>query len=268
MADTTTGAGGTDWGSILSSIFSGFNAITGQAGKDATTAANRADPWGPQRGQYQDQLNTFMKDPSTIFQDPAFQAARDQGLQGVARTMGASGMGNSGNTQAALYKYGDTFAYDAENNKYKQLADLAGVNAGSPAAAGAIMAQGNNNQNANTAAGLTGVGSLLSTLIGAGIPQGIATQIANAFSGAGGGGGLGGFDWGGVTDPGGLASGSLDTSGLNPFGVDPTVAGDLNNIFNTGSNPMFDPSIFAGSGVSDSTGNLLGSLTGVFGGPG
>ena len=136
MADTTTTSGGTDWGSILSSLFSGYQAIAGTAGSNAQTAANAADPWGPQRGQYQTQLNAFMKDPSTIFQDPAYKAALNQGLEGTARIQGASGMGNSGNNLAALTQYGDTFAYNAENNKFNQLSQLAGVNAGSPAAAG------------------------------------------------------------------------------------------------------------------------------------
>lgn len=188
MADTTTtsGTGGIDWATLLPQLFSGYQAWKGTAGTQAQTAANAADPWGPQRGKYQTELNSFMADPSTIFQDPAYKAALGQGLEGVQRTLGAQGMGNSGNNAAALMKYGDTFAYNAENNKFNQLSQLAGVNAGSPAAAAAALMQGNNNQNANTAGGLAGAAGLISALMNSGIPKSIATQIAQAFAGGSG----------------------------------------------------------------------------------
>src|ERR1700687_5610150 len=103
MADTnlTTGQGlGTD----LADLYSLFTRLGNTDKNNASTVAHIADPFMDQRPQYQDQMSQFMKDPSAIFQDPAFLAAQKVGGEAVARNAGAAGMGNSGNKVAALFR--------------------------------------------------------------------------------------------------------------------------------------------------------------------
>ena len=104
------------------------------------------------------------------------------------------------------------------------------------------------------------MGGIISALTAAGIPQALATQIANAFSGSGSGAtGAGG----GGTDPTSILD-SLTSSSGSPFGTDPNVASDINNVMggNDGTVSMFGAGNLADSGASDSTVNLLSSLFG------
>ena len=150
--NTTTGvdAGlGTDIGAILALI----NGLGNNSG--AMNIAQTADPWGPQRSQYQTQLNAFMANPSSVLTDPAFKAAENLGAENVARNAGAAGMGNSGNNLAALFNYGQTAGLNFEQQKFNQLSSLAGVNAGSPAAAAQLEEGALANQQTNLDTGDT-----------------------------------------------------------------------------------------------------------------
>jgi hypothetical protein len=102
-----------------------------------------ADPFAAQRGQYQDMLSKLMNDPSSITSDPGYQFQLQQGLNSVQGSNAASGMLNSGNTMAALMKYGQDYASTGFNNKALLLAQLAGANVGSPGTAGQIANQQN-----------------------------------------------------------------------------------------------------------------------------
>jgi hypothetical protein len=208
--------------------------------------ANRADPWGPQRGQYQTQLNDFMKDPSSVLKDPAFLAAENLGAENISRQAGAAGMAGSGNRLADLFKYGQTQGLGFEQQKFNQLSQLAGVNAGSPVAAAGIQAGALQNKGTNLATGLAGILPMLAQLFGGagGGAGGIADFIKNLVGGSGGqilppnnlggsGAGDGSFNYtpdtagtGGPADPFGPGSGFTDPGFDNFNGFDWGSLGD------------------------------------------
>ena len=180
MADATTANPNQltqDIGSILSLI----TGLTGN--KDFKDIAKIADPWGPQRSQYQDQLNAFMKDPGSIFTDPAFQAAQRVGAENISRQAGAAGMGSSGNRLADLFSFGQSSALDFEKMKFNELSQLAGVNAGSPADAAKIIEDALKTQGTNLTTGITGlISSILSGLV-PGAAGGLAGIIQKIIGG-------------------------------------------------------------------------------------
>lgn len=100
----------------------------------ARRASEKADPFGPYRAQYAQQLAALSRDPSLITKQPGYAA----GLEAVRRSMAAQGYQGSGNMMAALSQYGQKFLGD-EQNRLGMLAG-AGFN---PAAAGQIGIEGN-----------------------------------------------------------------------------------------------------------------------------
>lgn len=103
-------------------------------------------------------------------QDPSYQFRYQQGLDAANAGSAASGMLNSGNRLLALQSYGQGQASTEYANQFARLAQLAGANVGSPAAAGQIIQQGNlQNQQAASAVGnavgkaVTGWGNQLAT---------------------------------------------------------------------------------------------------------
>lgn len=99
----------------------------------AQRASQQQDPFGPQRAQYQAQLQTLMGDPGSITKTPGY----DAGLQAVTRKMASQGYVGSGNMMAALQQYGGQF-YD---QSVQRLMALSGANI-SPSS-GAVALQGN-----------------------------------------------------------------------------------------------------------------------------
>lgn len=99
-------------------------------------AAALADPFAPQRGQYQGQLQTLMTNPGEFGSSPAYQFAFDQGMNAVNRTAAAKGQLNSGNRLQELTKFGQGLASQLYPQQAGILSNLAGVHSGSPAAAG------------------------------------------------------------------------------------------------------------------------------------
>ncbi len=274
MSSPSTGSG-LDYGAILSALAAAGIDISNLANNKAPhvgqTAANIADPWGKQRGQYQDQLNAFMKDPSSVLKDPAFTSSLNLGLEGVQRSADASGMGLSGNTLAALQNYGQTAGYNAENNKFTQLAELAGVNAGSPTAAANAYLGGQGNQ-AQTTSGLLQAllgGSGSSGLIGQVIP--LIKQILGG--GGGGGSGTPSDIFGTGSNTGGSATDIFNQLVNSPDlqGVDPSTLQTIADLFgggNSGGN-AFDLTQGGGfgggldtSGIDPST---LSTISDIFG---
>lgn len=207
---------GNPWMSLLPLMTGAGNLATSRLDMaDAERAAGMADPWAPNRGQYQDFLNTFMhdptngpmqatvgttgalgelnrlrQDPSSITSMPGYQYGLNQSLEAVNRAAGASGMLGSGNRLAALQDRGEGYArqwyndtynqllqninanigagnqfLNAQGQQYGQLANLAGVNAGSPVAAANALVQGRQQQANSIGAGLSGVGAGLAGLL-------------------------------------------------------------------------------------------------------
>lgn len=104
--------------------------------KKSAQLAAQADPFGPYRAQYGNQLSTLMADPSSITSMPGYKA----GLQAVERRGAAQGWNGSGNMMAALSDYGGNFY----NNAVTQLSGLAGANIG-PGTGAQIGLQGATN---------------------------------------------------------------------------------------------------------------------------
>lgn len=93
----------------------------------ASKAAQMADPWASQRGQYQTSLNQLMQNPGSAMQNnPFFKWQQQQGEQAVARQAAAQGQNYSGNKMMALSDY----AQKQSGNNFFQLADLYSTLAG------------------------------------------------------------------------------------------------------------------------------------------
>lgn len=102
--------------------------------QQAQQASQQADPFGPYRGQFAQQLSALGKDPSSITSMPGYGA----GLQAVERRMASQGFNGSGNMMTALSKYGGDFY----NNAISQLSGLSGAQF-NPASGAALGLQGN-----------------------------------------------------------------------------------------------------------------------------
>lgn len=86
------------------------------------------DPFGPQRGQYQQQLQGLMADPSSVTKMPGYQFGLDQGRTALQRAGAASGSG--GNEAIALAQYTPQYAQNFYNDEIKRLMTLSGANIG------------------------------------------------------------------------------------------------------------------------------------------
>lgn len=133
------GAGGTP-GSVLVGGAAGGGS-PGSVGY-LQSAAAAADPWAPQRGQYQTALQDLMRGgASAVAADPSVQARMKAGTDAVGRSMAAQGYLGSGNILEELQSKGQDIASQEYDNQFNRLSQLAGVNAGSPGASAGILAQ-------------------------------------------------------------------------------------------------------------------------------
>lgn len=135
------------WGTIGGSVAATgtswlLNDLAGTPGRQQG-AADAADPFAHQRAQYQAQLNRLMSggfDPSSSSTDPSYASRLAYGNINVDRGLAAAGMGGgSGSQLAGLQQYGQNMASQEYTAQFNRLSSLAGVNAGSPAAAGGIL---------------------------------------------------------------------------------------------------------------------------------
>jgi hypothetical protein len=158
-------------GGLVSSLLS-------PSGQQQSAAPAAADPFAAQRPQYQTQLNDMMK-PGAQFnaQDPSYKWRLDQGAGAMAAQQAATGGGVSGRAMLDAQTYGQGMASQEYQNQFTRLSKLAGVDAGSPAAAGQILQQ--QNQNQQQAATATGgmVGGLVRDWLN---PKPVDVQPANA----------------------------------------------------------------------------------------
>jgi hypothetical protein len=132
------------------------------------------------------QLQALLANPQSLTKMPGYQFGLNQAMEAVNRGAGASGLLNSGNRLAALQDRGEGYARDwqkqmysellgnvgaatsvdqlglgAQQQGYGQLANLAGVNAGSPQAAAAALLGGRQNQSNSIGAGIGGIANSL-----------------------------------------------------------------------------------------------------------
>lgn len=129
------------------------------SGGGASGAAAAADPFASQRPQYQQMLQAMMtgknadgSDYSFQSSDPSYQFRLNQGMTATDRQLAANGFLNSGNRMTALEDYAQGTASAEYSNQFSRLAQLAGANVGSPAAAGQIMYSGAQQQQAGASA--------------------------------------------------------------------------------------------------------------------
>jgi len=188
----TGGSGTIGTGDLLTQF---YDLISGVSGKDinrAKEAASLADPFASQRGQYQQQLQGLLTDPSSFKTDPGYQFALGQGQEGISRASNALyGTQRTGHLAPELAKFTEGYANQAYSDRINQLMQLSGANTGSPAAAGQLLAGGFANQDKSLAGGAAGVGTLIDLLMqGAGAGSGgMLGYIKSLLSGGGGGGG-------------------------------------------------------------------------------
>jgi len=162
MCVVAAGVGAAVAGAATSSVVG--SALSGGGGNSgAQSAANAADPFASQRGQYQQQLSNLINNPSSITSTPGYQFGLQQSQNAVEGSAAANGMVNSGNVLNALSTNAQGYAATQLNNQELLLAQLSGANVGSPGTAGQIL-QNQNTQN-QQAAGVVGnqIGSSIST---------------------------------------------------------------------------------------------------------
>lgn len=183
------------------SIGAGINSIVQsnrdqQGGGGATDdAARAADPFGPFRSQYAQELGVAYNDlnrfdPNAIKQDPAYQFQLEQGLGAIDKGAAAAGMLGSGTRLLDLEKFGSGLASNFADRQFQRkmsilqmLGGFSGATTGSPAAAANAITAGN----ANAQNGLNnGLGNVMS---------GLGGLSRTNWSGGGG--------YGGTTDGGG-----------------------------------------------------------------
>ena len=283
---------------IINIITGGLGLATANQDKIAgQTAANIADPWASQRGPYQTALNTWMqqpgnspmaalapmlnliKNPSSLLTTPGYQFGMSQAMDAVNRGAGSSGLLNSGNRLLALQNQGQAYAgswFDrmfgadataaglglkAQGQGFDQLAQLAGVNAGSPAAAAAAYLKGIENKDKSLTGGVTG------------ITTGVAALLPQILKALGIGGGGPGTDVGNGTGVpsiddiinqitgGGTQDTPTDIFNTGPFGPDPTG-------ISTGDQNIINDILGQGGGqdiFSFSTNTNLGDISNLLG---
>ena len=174
---------GQDISTIIGAILSGVGAFgggtTGDVGK-GLFAAQLADPymnqrsqWWPQIQQQMTDIQGLMSDPTKFLQSPMFTAPLQLGGENLARQYGASGMGQSGNVGLAETQFGQSFAdqYLQEQlgnmrSNLGALANLGGVNAGSPAAAAQSYLTGAGAQRTDLSSLAAGLGPILASILG------------------------------------------------------------------------------------------------------
>jgi hypothetical protein len=99
-------------------------------------------------------------------QDPSYAFRYNQGLVGQERALAAGGMAGSGNEIAAAAMYGQGQASNEYANQFSRLSHLAGADIGSPTAAGQILNQAGQQQQAGATALGNSVGSAVGNIFG------------------------------------------------------------------------------------------------------
>jgi hypothetical protein len=164
------------WIGAGAAVLGAASSMGGNSG--ASTAANAADPFASQRGQYQGMLSNLINNPSSITSTPGYQFGLTQSQNAVEGSAAANGMVNSGNVLDALSTNAQGYASTQLTNQELLFAQLSGANVGSPGEAGSIL-QGQNTLNQQSA-------GALGSQIGSAVQSGFNNGTFGSFFGASG----------------------------------------------------------------------------------
>jgi hypothetical protein len=125
----------------LGLLSTGYGLYTGsQMMKLAKEQAARADPFGPYRSGYAQQLNDLMANPTSVTSQPGYKFGLEQGEQGVSRAAAKQGLNLTPAESLALKQYDQNYAQSYYQNQVSTLSNLAG--AGIPPTSGATALGG------------------------------------------------------------------------------------------------------------------------------
>lgn len=120
FADIAIGVG------LAATAAAGIYATSTQAGI-ANRGLDLADDTQFKQDTYNAQLMQLMANPGQFLSNPLFKSTLDVGLQGVNRSMQASGYKGSGNQATALEQYGQSFASSQLFQQEQLLGGLSGA---------------------------------------------------------------------------------------------------------------------------------------------
>lgn len=143
-------------GSAVSGLFGGSRG-GGQSG-GAAQAAQVADPFASQRGQYQTQLSQLMSDPNSYQESAGAKDITKTAMDQESAQMASRGLSGSGAEAAALTKTAAGVASQDYNQQISNLMTMSGATSGNAGQAGQIVAAGNtaDTNSANTFGGTVG----------------------------------------------------------------------------------------------------------------
>ena len=112
-------------------IASGVSNLLGGGGS-SSGAGNVAggayyDSFASSRGQYANQLNQLMANPSSVTQTPGYQFGMNQGQEALNRNYAATGQGGSGAQQVGLQQFAQNYAGQQFGQQQSNLAQLSGA---------------------------------------------------------------------------------------------------------------------------------------------
>lgn len=126
-------------GGLVTSAFGGGSSSHGASGGGGP--AQTADPFASQRPQYQDQLSKLMSDPNSFQMSSAAKFAEKEGMDATSAQWAARGLNGSGAMEVDLTKYATGFAGQQYQQQMSNLMTLSGATSGSPATAGQMQGQ-------------------------------------------------------------------------------------------------------------------------------
>lgn len=99
-----------------------------QAAEDYAAAAAAANPFGPHREQYAQQLNNLYADPSSVENLPGYQFQFDQGMKALNRSSAAKGNRLGGKAMYEAQEFGQGLASQMRQQEIENLYRLSGAN--------------------------------------------------------------------------------------------------------------------------------------------
>jgi hypothetical protein len=133
MNTITNGLSNPDLIPAMGAAWNSYN-NAGRYQSEAERYASQLDPFGQQRGQYQDRLAQSYKDPTSILNDPGHKAEQSMQMDNIMRKLGAGG-GSSSNMGVALGDYVTNSDAQYLSQERASLGNLAGAQFGPGAAA-------------------------------------------------------------------------------------------------------------------------------------
>jgi len=97
-------------------------------GNQLQSMAKNADPFGPYRAGFAQQLQQLMANPSSVTSLPGYQASMQAGEQSLTRNLASQGLTGSGTAASSLVNYGSQFEMQAFQQQLQNLMGLSGAN--------------------------------------------------------------------------------------------------------------------------------------------